>query len=367
MSKNYSPEPIFFKPVIFISPLDWGLGHATRCIPIIRHLLSIDCQVIIGGNELIESVLKPEFPSLEFLEMPSYNVTYASSRRRQSFALLLQALKILTLIKKERLAIKNLLAKRRIDGIISDNRFGCFDPSIPSVIITHQLAVRSPFGPAGHSLSRILNYRFLRKFQECWIPDTENSMGLAGILSHPPIKPPIPVRYLGPLSRMKPPESKINWDILLLLSGPEPQRTLLEKKLRDELAHSEKRIILVRGLPSGKTSSIYREGNFDIADYLTSDELIEVISASALIVSRSGYTTVMDLAAMRKPAHFIPTPGQPEQEYLAVHLSKQGYCTCSSQENFKAEDLFQNRGLLPEPQSELFTTVLTDWVEKLKT
>jgi len=367
LSKNCSAEPNFYKPVILISPLDWGLGHATRCIPIIRFLQDIGCQVIIGGSELVRAVLQPEFPSLEFLEMPSYNITYAADRRRQKFKLMLQTQKILTMIKRERRQIGEILASRKIDGIISDNRFGCYDPRVPSVIITHQLAVRSPFGKAGHLLARIFNYRFLRNFDECWVPDTDREPGLAGSLSHPASQPPIPLHYLGPLSRMKPQNCSTRRDLLLLLSGPEPQRTLLENRLRESFAHSDKKILLVRGLPSGNNHTVRREGNLEVVDFLTSAELEKAISESELIVSRSGYTTVMDLAAMGKPAHFIPTPGQPEQEYLATHLAAHGYCTTSSQEDFKAEDLLQPRGLLPASDPGVFVRVLKRWVNTLKT
>lgn len=365
MSNSYPTRINSSKPVVLITPLDWGLGHATRCIPIIRHLLSLDCQVIIGGSELTRSVLQHEFQTIEFLPMPGHTITYASTKRRQKWQMLLQTRKILILIKKERAWINDLIAKRRIDGIISDNRFGCFHPQVPSVLITHQLAIQSPFGKAGNLIARKMNYRLLKPFSACWVPDTGTAPGLAGKLSHPEKFPLTPVRYIGPLSRMNIVPEPVKYALLLLLSGPEPQRTLLENILKEKLKDYSGSILLIRGIPDSSRSRIYREGNFDVLDYASAAQLEIHINSAELIVCRSGYTTVMDLAALGKKALLIPTPGQPEQEYLAAVLHEQGFYKTTTQEAFSATDLSNPYPGYPGLKGNQFEPLLTAWINRI--
>lgn len=325
---------------IIIAPLDWGLGHATRCIPIIRHLLQTGCKIIIATEGIQEKLLKTEFPHLEFVHLPGYHIHYTRIKRLFLLNIILQIPKILNAIKKERKWLFTIVKEKNIDGIIADNRYGFFHSSIPSVFITHQLHIKAPFKWIEKIIQKI-NYRFIQKFNYCWVPDELGEINLAGVLSHPLLLPALPVEYLGGLSRLQTLKLVENrYNILIIISGPEPQRTLLENKMQYELQHFKGKVLLVRGLP-GKVESEKSNGNVIIRNHLPANELAKAFNESELIISRSGYTTVMDIVKLKKKAVLIPTPGQTEQEYLAQHLQNQGWCVAVNQENFSLIEILQ--------------------------
>ena len=246
-------------------------------------------------------------------------------------------------IKKERKVVKTLVKEGKIDGIISDNRLGVFSKKVPSVFITHQLNVLS-----GNTswLSSKAHQKVMRKFDECWVPDIKGPDNLSGKLGHLK-KPSFAIKYMGLLSRMEPQELPIRYDILCLLSGPEPQRSMLEDKLIKELVPTGKKILLVRGVVEDKSRSEV-DNNLTTVNFLTSEALEKAIGESELIVARSGYTTIMDLAALNKKAFFIPTPGQYEQEYLAQRLKNQSLVPSCKQDDFsfeKLEEILDYKGL----------------------
>lgn len=234
----------------------------------------------------------------------------------------------------EKKMIKKLVQNGEIDGIISDNRLGVHNKKIPSVFITHQLTVLS--GRTSFFSSKI-HQKIIKKFSACWVPDVNGPINLSGILGHPK-KLNFAVTYIGPLSRMKKSDIPFKYDVLALLSGPEPQRTLFEEKILEVFLNAPKKVMLVRGVIEDVSQSFINK-NITIVNFMQSEMLEQAINESTLVVSRSGYTTIMDLTAMEKQAFFIPTPGQYEQKYLAHQLEQQGVAPSCDQDAFSLEKL----------------------------
>lgn len=331
------------KKRILIAPLNWGLGHATRCIPIIHELLKNNFEVILASDGIAFLLLKKEFPNLKAIELPTYNIEYPKKAKLFKWKLLKDSPKILKAIKAEKKAIETIIETHNIDGIISDNRLGLHSKKVPCVFITHQLQVLSG---STTWLSTKMHQKTMKQFDVCWVPDNLCEPNLSGKLGHVDI-PELPIKYLGPLSRFNKKELKITTDLLVLLSGPEPQRTFLEEKLLEELKAFKGKIVFIKGIIENTQTKI-KKGNMTIYNFMTSDLLEQSINESALVLSRSGYTTIMDLAKLEKKAFFIPTPGQFEQEYLAKRLDNLGFVPSCKQEEFtisKLQDASTSLGL----------------------
>lgn len=326
---------IKFNNTILVAPLDWGLGHSTRCIPLIKHLQLLGSKIIIAAEGAQEKLLKQEFPLLEFVHLPGYHIQYSNNKQFFTLKILFQLPEIYRAIKNEKKWLNNFITTRSVDAVISDNRYGLYHAKVKCVFITHQLNVKAPFALA-EKLIRKLNYRFINKFSACWIPDEEGNLNFAGKLSHPKILPSIPVSYLGGLSRFDKKEVSIKYDVLIVISGPEPQRTVFENKMLAELQSFEGKALLVRGLPGGaKILSSFKQ--VIIKNHLGATEMETAFNESEFIISRTGYTTLMDICKLQKKSVLIPTPGQTEQEYLAKHLYKQGWCLTINQQEFSLE------------------------------
>lgn len=305
------------------------MGHATRCVPIINALLKANFEPVLAsdGNALL--LLQKEFPFLKSIELPAYNISYPKNGKNLKFKLLCQLPFIFSVIKKERKMVSQLIDKENITGIISDNRFGVYSKKVPSVYITHQLKVLS--GKTTFITSKI-HQKFIKKFDECWVPDLEGTANFSGELAH--LKNHrFNLKYIGILSRFNSKKIDRKYDILLLLSGVEPQRTLLENKLLIELRNFNGKILMVRGILNN-TYEINAPDNFKIVDYLLASDLEDAINQSNLVIARSGYSTIMDLAVLGKKAFFIPTPGQFEQEYLAKMLAEKLMVPYAKQDEF---------------------------------
>jgi len=216
---------------VLIAPLDWGLGHATRCIPIIQSFQALNIEVVIAAEGACANLLSKEFPNTRLIPLRGYRVQYAKSAMGLMGKLLLQVPKILSSIRSEHRWLEKIITEEKIDLVISDNRYGLYSKNIPSVFITHQLLIKAPFRFLEQIIQKI-NYRYINRFSICWVPDAaSNEINLAGVLSHPSKLPEIPVSYLGIVSRIKATELKENkYNYCFLLSGPEPQRTILEKR-----------------------------------------------------------------------------------------------------------------------------------------
>lgn len=307
-------------PNILICPLDWGIGHATRCVPIIDELLKQGASVIIGADKRPLAFLKNEYPQLKTIIFPGYKFSY-SKNGNMVIKMGLQVPKILAGIRKEHKLLDKIITEHKIDAVISDNRFGLWSKRVPSVFMTHQLKVKLPGkNQFGENMLFKLNKWFIRKYKECWIPDFEWEDNLSGELSH--FKNEISsLFFIGPLSRfskMKDVNENVNFqnDILVVLSGPEPQRTILENKLLEELPKMNLKCVVVGGKTELQEQRQISE-NIKFYSHLNSKDLFQLINNSEIVISRPGYSSIMDLAALGKKAIFIPTPGQTEQEYLA--------------------------------------------------
>ncbi len=281
-------------------------------------------QIASSGDALI--LLTKEFPTLKFHRLVSYKASYAI---RITFMLniLFQLPKFLMAIRKEHQAIEKIVESENIDFIISDNRYGCWSKNVPCVLITHQINIlMSPSWKWMEGLINFGNHRQIKKFTECWVPDFPN--GITGRMTEPRN---LKIRFIGMISRFKKMNIKNRLDVLAVISGPEPQRSVFEIKVREQLEKSGLRYFIVKGKP-GFDNDRLKKNNEE--NYMTSNALNEMIEASELIISRSGYTTVMDLCKLGKKAIFIPTPGQTEQEYLAEGLKAKGIAFYQSQNQF---------------------------------
>ena len=329
----------FKKYTILVAPLDWGLGHATRCIPIIRALLNNGHKVVIAAEGAQFILLKQEFLTIKFVELRGYRVKYSKSNYFFSFKLITQIPSIIKTINAENKWLKQIIHDEKIDLVIADNRYGLYHKTIPSIFITHQLTIKAPFKWL-EQLIQSINYKYINRFKGCWVPDIEGTPNVGGILSHPSKMPTTPVQYINLLSRFEIKLSQQKYDLCILLSGPEPQRTMLEEKILKSIATINATILLVRGKPeSNQVLSV--PTNVTVVNHLSTNLLGEAIQQSEFILSRSGYTTIMELLALKKKMILIPTPSQTEQEYLANNLMKQQLAITASQNNIDLVNLLQ--------------------------
>jgi uncharacterized protein (TIGR00661 family) len=329
------------KKRVLVAPLDWGLGHATRCIPIISVLIKQHCTVFVAAEGQIKTLLQKEFPSLVFIKLKGYRVKYSNRKFWMPLKLILQLPKIVYRIYAENIWLKKSVKKYKINAIISDNRMGLYHKKIPCVYITHQLTIKTGYRFT-QSIAQKIHYYFINKFNTCWVPDAEGLLNLAGDLSHPSTLPKIPVNYLGPLSRFDKIELENKYDVCIILSGPEPQRTIFEKKILAHVDNMAEKICLVRGLPYETKIPELKNTSVIIKNHLPADELSTIIQQSKLIISRCGYSTVMDLVKLQKKAILIPTPGQTEQEYLAKYLKAKKKIYTVTQKKFLLSNAINN-------------------------
>jgi UDP-N-acetylglucosamine transferase subunit ALG13 len=305
--------------------------------------------VLLAGDGPSAQLLQTEFPSLTFLPLRGYHISYAKSAWGLPWQLLSQSPKIFQAMKDEQAWLDALIEEQQLDLVISDNRYGLYSKKIPCVLITHQLTIKMPFVWLERQVQRI-HYSLINRFHSCWVPDVKGKQNLGGELSHPVRMPAIPVKWIGLLSRFaisNQSTSSFNYKYCFLVSGPEPQRTLLEGIILKNIQDLEEPMVLVRGLPSSQNNALFSPSNsvtthlpiripnqLTVFAHLPAADLEQLILSSEWVICRSGYSTLMDLTALGKKAILIPTPGQTEQEYLAQQLSKQGIFYSVAQSKF---------------------------------
>jgi len=299
------------KKRILIAPLDWGLGHASRCIPIARQLEKHGFDVVFAASGRPLDLLMGEFPNRDFIKLDGYDIHYPKNGN-MAWSMIRQSLKIWKGIRKENKALKQIVEDFAIDGVISDNRFGMYSKKVPSVFVTHQLHIQSPIL---RQWIQNVNFKYIEKYDACWIPDTEEHLLSANLTKGQ--LPQVDCHFIGGLSRFEPLEKTDELDILAVISGPEPQRTLFENILKQQLLASKKKALLVLGKTEDHSEQHIE--NLKIVGHLKSEELNQAMVNATVVISRSGYSTVMDLAKLNKKAIFVPTPGQTEQLYLAKY------------------------------------------------
>lgn len=350
---------------ILVAPLDWGLGHATRCIPLIRRLEAAGAIPVIGADKGPLALLQQEFPHLEHVRLPGTSIRYGNGKN-QLWSLARQFPAMLRSVPKEGALLERIRHELRLDAVISDQRFGIRSAALPSVLITHQLF---PFTPLAQEALRKLNLHHIGRFDRCWIMDEAQAPGLAGELSHGP-ELPSNARYIGIQSRMQSEGSEAanKYHVLAVISGPEPQRSMLEAQLSAELQHIPGDHLLVQGLPGTKGTE--QLGRLRKVPHLDAKDLAEAMRGAQHIVSRSGYTSLMDLVALGRSALLIPTPGQNEQEYLArLHGGSGAFITQDQSEldlGEALEQLGQERPLRITQDKTLLDGALEELAELLQ-
>lgn len=342
---------------ILIAPLNWGLGHATRCIPIIKALQENNFIPIIASDGIALALLRKEFPYIQTLELPSYQIEYAKNGKNFKWKLLKNLPKMMEAIWEEKRLVKKWVKKYAIEGIISDNRLGVFSPKVPSVFITHQLNVMT-----GNTtwITSILHQKIIKKYTECWVPDIENTPNLTGKLGHLKTNT-LDLKYIGPLSRLHKKEVPQKYDLMVILSGPEPQRGILEELLKREVLRFDGKVVFIKGIVEKEQKKEEIE-NITYYNFMNTRQIEQTFNESEIVLSRSGYTTIMDLAVLQKKAFFIPTPGQYEQEYLAKKLKNSNLVPYAEQDNFRIEALAEIKNYQGLP----IVNTAFDWTDILK-
>jgi uncharacterized protein (TIGR00661 family) len=364
--------PLKINKRILVAPLDWGLGHATRSIPVVRMLQKLGCEVWIATSGKQEILLREECPDARFLYLPGYGVQYG--RRGVMLRLLRQIPVIRRHIFTEHAWLQQAIREHEIDGVISDNRYGLYSKEVPSVLITHQLALQMPGWAKFLFRSGVqqMLYDHIEHFSECWVPDlAEKEPSLAGDMSHPDVLPNLPVRYIGWLSRFKTPENPPDKEdaVLISISGPEPQRGLLEEMVLKQIPGMKGKCWLVRGIPgNGEMPGV--PGNVTVYNHVPAQKMQELMLRCSLLVSRSGYSTLMDALVLGTPIACIPTPGQTEQEYLSKRLAGKQWSASMKQEHFNLAELISKaKGMHELPAATfdqtLLESVISDWVASL--
>lgn len=320
---------------IFIAALDWGLGHASRCIPLINCLLKRGYHITIGGTGNSGILLKKEFPEIPYIEIPGYSPRFAEGKIK--VRTLVYNFPLLVLMSfREYFFVRKLHKRIKFDFIISDHRYGIRARKAENIMIIHQLRYKAPgiLKPLG-GLSFSIHKLLLAPYDQIWIPDFKMEPNFSGDLSHH-LKLGPKFRYIGLLSRFEGefhPEHSLKKHILVLISGPEPQRHNFENLIIRQFANYPKSVVIVAGQPSEDTQNGISTQMIRFS-HLPANPLCELIKNAELIISRSGYSTIMDLAVLGTKALFIPTPGQPEQEYLAQLMMKSGYAFSVDQHLF---------------------------------
>ncbi len=312
---------------IFFPVLNWGLGHASRSLPLIRKYLDLGHDVLPASDGEALTMLRQELPELKVLELPGYGIHYSS--KYMPFNMLRYGPGMLKAMKAEHELTRAIAAREEIDCIISDNRYGCYLDHIPSALMTHQLQVFT-----GQKLLDVYIRRQIRgwckNFDEIWIPDQAPPNSITGELSDQTTE--IPKHYLGIISELTSQPSSGPYDAVAVISGPEPQRTNFEQLVIKQLSTLGGKYAVVCGKPG--TDEVTRvENNLTIIPYMSRAQLSGLLDQTSIVIARSGYTTLMDLARTGHKAILCPTPGQYEQIYLADLLAAKGQCIYKRQES----------------------------------
>lgn len=376
---------------ILLSPMEWGLGHASRCIPILNYLFN-NCQadLVVAASGPQAALIRAVFPTLSIVDIPAYSISYHKNRAGTITRLAFSLPHLAQQIRAENRWLLEFARNHPLDAIISDNRYGLWHPKIPSYLITHQLGIKTPFGKSVDALVRKQLYRYIGKFNACWVPDfKEMGQSLAGELSHPKQLPGIPVEYIGPLTRITSAVKNANIpdlanlsllafqstitkssfqfrsaaikegrgtaiQLLVVLSGPEPQRTIFEELILQQWAQAPgQSLVLVRGLPAAHSESqtnlkkTNRVNNREVVhipnamavNHLSPPALSQAIANADCILTRSGYSSIMDLLPNHSNCWMVPTPGQTEQEYLAHYLAGKGLIQTQEQHRFSLSSI----------------------------
>lgn len=310
---------------ILLCPLGWGLGHASRDIPVIELLRKYDHNVIVAGDQLQIGIITQRFPGIETVNFPSLKVVFTKNSN-QFLPLLWVALRLPFFNLWEHSKLKGLINLHKVDIVISDNRYGLWNKSVKTVIITHQLTTIPPFPfKWAKSITKVITKKWLSRFNQVWIPDYCDERSVTGILSKP--NGLNNLHYVGLLSRFYniSIDSQFNgFDMVVVASGPEPQRQIFID-ISAKLAQKWKlNCLVIEGKPLNGLIPRNVDGVWHVGHLPDLQFALAILNSKYLIV-RGGYSTIMDLLALGVSGLLVPTSGQTEQEYLAEYLSQKGY------------------------------------------
>ncbi len=311
------------KKVLF-GTSSWGLGHATRDLNLIRGLLSRGCDVTLVSTGNALQVLKDELgDSCRYLDWPDI----PSSVARSSFLFYMKTTtnipRIIWTWHNEKRLVSNLLRREHFDLIVTDHRNGLVRSDVPSYFITHSPRYIAPWrDPFMEGVMEWFLARWFAPVRGILVPDDEDG-GMSGDMSHKiRFTPREKITYLGILSSVHRRDLPQDIDYFITISGPEPQRTMFAEKVLSQVKALSGKIVIALGIPGGRAPEL---GNgIEVYPYLNREKQEEMLNRAKLVVCRSGYTTLMELAEIGRRALLIPTPGQSEQEYLAKTLRERG-------------------------------------------
>jgi spore coat polysaccharide biosynthesis predicted glycosyltransferase SpsG len=358
------------KKNILICPLEWGLGHAGRMVPLAKRLQQLDHNIIFGSGEEHLNFFRNEVPGANYIHFPGFRISY-SRYLPQYIIILFKSPLLIYHILLEHFRLKKIIRDNSIDIVISDSRIGLWNSGIKTVFITHQLRIRFP--KSFRFLEFIglrISHSIVKKYSYCFVPDLSGDLNVSGRLSHG-FRLSENVRYIGILSRFYghwPAYGLSSGKCTVILSGPEPQRSILKLKLIKILILQGKPATILEGKP-GKIYESYSLKNIVFHNHLSADETIKLLKESETIITRSGYTTIMELISLGRSALLIPTPGQTEQEYLAKSLSEKGWFRSIAQKDLNENILIPlNPAIMPsgiiEESIKLLEIALAELLEK---
>ena len=302
---------------VVVAPLNWGLGHATRCTPLIQYLKERGNKIIIASDGEALELLKKEFPELPAESLPGYGIKYYSGN--MIFNLLFSFPGMLSGLLREKSALEKIVLKYSAHVVLSDNRPAALSGKTMNIYLTHQINIIFT-NKWLRNIAGSFHQYYIRKFDTCWIPDERGKNNITGSMGYPTGLRDF--HYIGNLTRIHKINADLKYDICVLISGPEPQKSILSEALaRILFSQKEYRIIWI-------TSGTLKEMPSPIPEHIELHTMADsriteyALNESKLLISRSGYSTIMDIMQLKIKAIFIPTPGQPEQEYLAESLKQ---------------------------------------------
>jgi len=296
---------------ILIAVLNWGLGHLMRSIPLIKQLQSQGNQVILAVSEEQKKFFQAELTAVEYLHLAAYPFHF---RGKGNFGtdLMLQFFTLHRALKKERKALKNWVEEKVIDCVISDQRLGFYNKKVRSILVSHQLKLALPWY---QKLFQVYYSYYLKKFDTIWVPDFPDlEKRLSGKLSESKMKNCL---FIGPLSRFQKQTAVKKYAFGALISGPPPYSHQLLQLVVEKFRKTGKPCFVLSSIADSK-----RMDGVELISYTSTADANELLQSACFLVSRSGYSSIMDFTFLEEKAILIPTPGQYEQVYLAEHLSE---------------------------------------------
>ena len=300
----------------------WGLGHSTRSLPIIRKLISENNNVMIISHGRSLELLKKELgEDAQYTDIPDYPMLLSENARQFMAKSMIYWPVFIKKIESGLIQLSKLTKAKKYDLIISDARYDMYSKKIPSFFISHQMRIMNPLRiKMFESGSELFNLFFFKRFSGVIVPDYKED-SLSGDLSHNLRRiDEDKIHYIGILSDFKKIKTKKDIDYLISISGPEPQRSILEEKLAAQAQDLNGNVVMTLGRTE-KHSKIKKK-NITTYTFLTKEKREELLNRAKLVISRSGYSTIMDLGVIGTKALLTPTPGQIEQEYLAGYHNK---------------------------------------------